>query len=290
MTAGRPASGTARSGLSYTRCGRGAPLVLIHGLGLSRSSWTPLLPELVDRFDVVALDLPGFGDSPPLPEGVAASPAALAASVADLLDELGVRCPHVVGNSLGGWVALELAQLRRPASLILLSPAGMWKKHTPRYCRVTLRSTRWLAANAERLVCWSVRFWWGRVLVLGQSHGRPAAVSVPDARRAIRDMGRCAGFPGALKATLRARYVAARPLDVPTTVAFGGRDRVLLRRQSRRTEELPAGTQVRPLPRCGHVPTACDAAPVAALINEAVARAGVLGGCPGNSHQLLGLP
>jgi pimeloyl-ACP methyl ester carboxylesterase len=281
---------SSRSGLSYTRSGRGAPLVLIHGLGLSRAAWAPVLPLLVERFDVVAVDLPGFGESPPLPDGVEASPAALAASVAELLDELGLRCPHVVGNSLGGWVALELAQLRRPASLTLVSPAGMWKTQTPRYCRISLRATRWLAAHAERLTCWSVRFWWGRALVLGQSHGRPVAVAVPDAQRAVRDMGRCAGFPAALRATLRARYVAVRPLDVPTTVAFGRRDRVLLRRQSRRVDELPARTQVGELPRCGHVPTARDAPAVAALINATVARAGVLGAGPGDSHQLLGRP
>ena len=119
--------------LAFARTGSGAPLVLLHGLGSSRAAWDSVVPALAERFDVVAVDLPGFGDSDPLPPGVIASPAALAASVAALLDGLGLDAPHLVGNSLGGWVALELAQLRPTASVTLLSPAGLWRAGAPRY-------------------------------------------------------------------------------------------------------------------------------------------------------------
>src|ERR1051326_2073791 len=99
--------------LAVTRSGTGAPLVLLHGLGSSRRAWDPVLPALTTRFDVIAVDLPGFGDSAPLNERAIGersevSPAALAQSVADLLDDLGISLPHLAGNSLGGWVALEL--------------------------------------------------------------------------------------------------------------------------------------------------------------------------------------
>ena len=67
--------------------------------------------------DVIAVDLPGFGDSAAITE---ASPAALAEAVAGLLAELGVTTPHLAGNSLGGWVALELAAIRPAASVTLL--------------------------------------------------------------------------------------------------------------------------------------------------------------------------
>src|SRR5437868_417758 len=114
------------STLAFTRVGAGDPLVLLHGIGCSRSAWDPVLQALSERFDVLALDLPGFGDSPLLDPKVEPEPAALARSVAELLDELGIAAPHVAGNSLGGWVALELAGQRRVSSLALLSPAGMW--------------------------------------------------------------------------------------------------------------------------------------------------------------------
>jgi pimeloyl-ACP methyl ester carboxylesterase len=98
--------------LAFTRTGSGPTLVLLHALGLSRSAWDPVVPALAERFDVVAVDLPGFGASPPLPPTTPASPEALAAAVGALLDELGLTAPHVVGNSLGGGVALELAAAR----------------------------------------------------------------------------------------------------------------------------------------------------------------------------------
>ena len=56
--------------LAYTRTGAGAPLILLHGIGSSRHAWDPVLPGLAERFDVIAVDLPGFGDSAPLPPGV----------------------------------------------------------------------------------------------------------------------------------------------------------------------------------------------------------------------------
>ena len=113
--------------LAFTRSGTGAPLVLLHGIGLSRHSWDPVIPALAGHFDVIAVDLPGFGDSGPMPPQVEPLPAALAAAVAGLLDELGITAPHVAGNSLGGWVALELAAIHPVASLAFLSPAGLWR-------------------------------------------------------------------------------------------------------------------------------------------------------------------
>jgi pimeloyl-ACP methyl ester carboxylesterase len=109
------------STLAYTRIGAGEPLVLLPALGLSRSSWDPVLAELSERFEVLAVDLPGFGDSPPLDPRVEPEPAELARSVAGLLDELGIDEPlvrrmsavqavaavHAIGTSPGFDAALE---------------------------------------------------------------------------------------------------------------------------------------------------------------------------------------
>jgi pimeloyl-ACP methyl ester carboxylesterase len=252
--------------LAYTRAGSGPPLVLLHGIGVSRRSWQPVLPALAARFDVIAVDMPGFGSSAPLPPPAEPAPAALAASVAGLLDELGVTEPHVAGNSLGGWVALELAGIRPVASLALLSPAGLWHGRTPRYCSVSLRASRWMARRAARPLDRLVRYRLGRVLVLGQTHGRPAALSPDYARETIRSMGGSTGFDATLRATGPRHYEAVRPVTAPVTIAFGSRDRLLLRRQSRHLDELPAGTVVAELPGCGHVPMSDDPAAVAALI------------------------
>jgi pimeloyl-ACP methyl ester carboxylesterase len=258
--------------LAVTRSGTGVPLVLLHGLGSSRRSWDPVLPVLAARFDVIAIDLPGFGDSAPLDGLAEIPPARLAESVADLLDDLGVTAPHLAGNSLGGWVALELAARRPVASLTLLSPAGLWRRDAPRYSRISLQVSRWLARHATAPLSRLVSYRLGRVLVLGQTHGRPMRLTAGYARAAIETLGRCPGFEAALAGTARRRYLATTPVAGPVTVAFGSRD-LLLRRGSRRLDQLPPNPRAEALPGCGHVPMADDPAAVAALITRTTARA-----------------
>jgi pimeloyl-ACP methyl ester carboxylesterase len=280
--------------LAMTRSGTGAPLVLLHGLGASCRSWDPVLPALATRFDVIAVDLPGFGDSAPLPEQGEVPPAVLAQHVADLLDELGVSTPHVVGNSLGGWVALELASRRPVASLTLLSPAGLWPRNTPLYDRISLRASRWLARHTTGLLCRVVASRLGRTLVLGQTHGHPMRLSAEYARAAVTELGRCPGFEAALAGTAKRHFVATAPfgtasmgtaaigtvpigigtmpITAPVTVAFGSRD-LLLRPGSRQLGQLPPQTRSAELPGCGHLPMADDPAAVAALITRTATQA-----------------
>jgi pimeloyl-ACP methyl ester carboxylesterase len=264
---------TMETGVAVDRRGAGAPLVLLHALGSSRHAWDPVIAAISDHFDVIAVDLPGFGDSPPLPDAVTPTPAALAAAIADALDTAGVRRPHVVGNSLGGWIALELAALTPLSSLTLLSPAGLWPRDTPVYCRISLRATRWLTTHTPHVLNRIVNYRFGRILVLGQSHGRPARMSPAQARAAIRAMASCEGFDATLAATIHRRYNPRAPVDVPVTVAFGSRDRILPRRKWRRTDMLPSHSIVAQLPRCGHFPMADDPAAVTRLIAMSAARA-----------------
>jgi pimeloyl-ACP methyl ester carboxylesterase len=259
--------------LAYARSGAGAPLVLLHGVGSSRHAWGPVVPALAARFTVIAVDLPGFGDSRPLPAHIEPTPAALAAAVARLLDDLGLTSFHLAGNSLGGWVALELAAVRPAASLTLLSPAGLWREETPLYDRVSLRASRWLARHAGGLLSRLMNYRLGRALILGQTHGRPMRLSAEYARAAIHAMGTGAGFDEVLTATFKRRFLATAPIGAPATVAFGSRDRLLLRHQSRHFDQLPHDIHVAVLPGCGHVPMADDPEAVTAVITETAGRA-----------------
>lgn len=258
--------------LAFTRRGAGVPLILLHGIGSARQAWDPVLDRLAERFDVFAVDLPGHGDSPPLPSHVEPRPDAIAAAVAAFLDAQGVVAPHVAGNSLGGWVALELAAVRPLRSLALLSPAGLWHGRTPLYNRISLRTTRWLAKRFTAPACRLVRHRAGRVLILGQTHGQPSRISAAYAGTAVRAMAGAAGFDATMKATEPRCYRAGPPIDAPVTVAFGSRDRLLLPRQSRHLDELPPGTRVGELPGCGHVPMADNPGAVTALIIAATER------------------
>ncbi len=93
--------------ITWERRGAGAPLLLIHGLGYARWGWEPVLPGLTDQFDVILFDNRGIGesDAPPGPY----TAFEMAGDAVRVLDEAGVERAHVVGTSLGGMVAQELA-------------------------------------------------------------------------------------------------------------------------------------------------------------------------------------
>jgi pimeloyl-ACP methyl ester carboxylesterase len=93
--------------IAWERHGAGEPLLLIHGLGYARWGWEPVLPGLAQRFDVLLLDNRGIGDSDAPPGPYTA--AEMAADAVQVLDEAGVERTHVVGTSLGGMIAQELA-------------------------------------------------------------------------------------------------------------------------------------------------------------------------------------
>ncbi|MEJ3744660.1 alpha/beta fold hydrolase [Actinomycetes bacterium KLBMP 9797] len=236
----------------YERRGSGEPLVLLHGIGHHRHAWRPVLDRLATVHEVIALDLPGFGESPVPATGLPADMAAVVAGIADFLDEIGVHRPHVAGNSLGGAIALELAAAGVVASATALSPAG--------FC--TGRELRWaigvLATHrmATRLPQPVLRAVLRAKLVRALSYGMISASAsqlTPDvvladalalrngrAFRAVARAGRGYAFQGAP--------------DVPVTVAWGTRDRVLPYRQAAVARRvLPAARHV-DLPGCGHVP------------------------------------
>jgi len=107
------------------RAGEGPPLLLLHGLAMSWRAWRPLLASLRTDHQVIAPTLPGHRGGPAAPADV--NVAWLADYLETMLDEDGHDRVHVVGNSLGGWLALELARRGRACSVTAVSPAGAWR-------------------------------------------------------------------------------------------------------------------------------------------------------------------
>jgi pimeloyl-ACP methyl ester carboxylesterase len=123
---------TRRLRISTMEAGDGPPVLAVHGLGGTKGSFLPTLAALGGRFRVIAMDLPGFGDSDK-PVGAAYDPRFFARAIVDLLDALGLQRVDVVGNSLGGRVALELGLLHpeRVRRLVLLAPSLAWRRNRP---------------------------------------------------------------------------------------------------------------------------------------------------------------
>jgi pimeloyl-ACP methyl ester carboxylesterase len=118
--------------LSTMEAGQGPPVVLLHGLGATKASFLPTLGALAPTHRVIAVDLPGFGDSVK-PVWAAYDAAFFARSVVALLDALDLERATIVGNSMGGRVALEvgLAAAQRVDRLVLLAPALAWRRSRP---------------------------------------------------------------------------------------------------------------------------------------------------------------
>lgn len=131
--------------VSYARVGRGEPLLLLHGIGHHRQAWDPVVDILAAEREVIAVDLPGFGVSPPLPDGLAYDLPTTAAVFAAFCEALELDRPHVAGNSLGGLLALELGREKLVRSVTALSPAGFWSQAERRYAFGVLLTMRQIA-------------------------------------------------------------------------------------------------------------------------------------------------
>jgi pimeloyl-ACP methyl ester carboxylesterase len=253
--------------MSFERAGSGEPLVLIHGTGSSRKTWAPVLPALTAERDVIAVDLPGHGESPLAPAEVQPTPFGYASVLARFLDDLGIDSAHVAGNSVGGWTALELAKLGRARSVVALAPAGLWRRHNPTSSRLSLWTMRRVSPPAILL-----RTPVGRTVLLGQTFGRPWRVPANVAVDIARTFRETRGFDEHLAATSRTRFTGGKAIGVPVTVAFGKRERLIPRR-GRRGGELPAQTRWLELAGCGHVPMWDDPPLVARTILEGTGTA-----------------
>lgn len=264
-----PRTGLPPAEVNLHRQGDGPPLLLLHGLGHRWQAWAPVLEPLSRVHDVIAIDLPGFGQSPRPPGDAPMDMAATMRRIPALLDQIGVARPHVAGNSLGGAVALEMAAAGLAVSATAFSPAGFftqseWRRAVTRLG--WLRAQAFLPAVALRLLLGTRAV---RAASLGLVVAHPARLST---QRAVGDalaLRRGRGFWPVVVAGQGYRFcgsrLRARP-EVPVTVAWGAADRILPPWQAHRARaELPQAWHVL-LPGCGHIPMTDDPALVASTI------------------------
>jgi pimeloyl-ACP methyl ester carboxylesterase len=251
--------------LNHVRRGRGEPLVLVHPLGAELVVWEPVFDALAAERDVIALDMPGFGSSPPLEGEDELTPAVLARAVASFLDELGVERAHLAGNSLGAWVALELALLGRGLSVAGLGTAGLWSRPLDPRRDARRRVGRLLLPLVPALA----RTGRGRKLLVGRHVARPERVPPTAAARLARAYLTAPSYAAASTSMRAGTFSGLEQLDVPVTLAWGELDRVV----SRPKRPLPRGVRTISLSGCGHVPTWDDPQQVSRVLLEASAPA-----------------
>jgi pimeloyl-ACP methyl ester carboxylesterase len=241
------------AGIAYERTGAGEPLLLLHGTGGSRRHWAPVRSKLAAHHDLIAVDLPGHGESDPPPEDGDHTPLGYAAGLAGFLGELGVDAAHIAGDSVGGWTALELAKLGRARSVVAIAPAGLWPRRDPWRCSLRLWGMYRVGRLTAPLTGRALRKEAGRVRLLRGTVAKPLNLSEAEARDLIETYNSTPTFMKHLAQTRRVRFRDGADIQVPVTVAWGD-DEQLLPPKARRQDELPSHTKTVTLSGCGHIP------------------------------------
>jgi pimeloyl-ACP methyl ester carboxylesterase len=241
--------------LAHEVHGRGEPLVLVHGLATTRVIWRRVLPLLERSRRVVAIDVPGFGESPAAGEGFDLE--VVADDIADGLAEIGVTAPfELAGHSLGGALAIVLAERHPDAvrSLVLVAPAGL--RRVPNAAAQLIGGAAERALPLRRRGAALADTPWGRRLLM--SPGTKDPVSLPPAEvRAMLQASQGATRTGA--ALTAVAQVDLKPrlagLKVPVGAIWGDHDRII---PPSGIETIllarGAGTPVRTIEGAGHIP------------------------------------
>jgi pimeloyl-ACP methyl ester carboxylesterase len=234
--------------LNYSEAGDGPAVVLLHGLAATHANWEYTIPAFADRWRVIAPDLPGHGRS-----GKPDAPYTIdfyAGVVRSLGRELGIREAVVVGNSLGGQIALELA-IAYPAwtrAIVLAAPAGGFG--------LPVQSLRWLVATAARPALLRVALPWA----LDRCVYDPSLPACDVRRRILAERLAHDDYPSFARAVARSLHgsiAATQPterVNQPTLLVWGRNDRMVALAQSRRLARAMPHARLSVLERCGHLP------------------------------------
>ncbi|MBK5218702.1 MAG: alpha/beta hydrolase [Thermoleophilia bacterium] len=249
-----------------SEAGGGEPLLLIHGLGGSAGVWDPVLELLADERQVIVLEIPGFGAAAPLPAEIEPTAANIAATLHERCLELGVERPHVAGNSLGGWVGLEMGRAGWAASVTALSPAGLWRGPLGERKGDTRRWGRRLRPLIS-LALWVPPI---RRRMLATFAARPERIPLAAGRELVLGWIDASGYDGANRA-MRSQIFdpSGYPDDVPVTIAWGEHDRLV---GPPKPGRRPAGGRFLVLPGVGHTPMWDDPELVARTLLEGSAQ------------------
>jgi pimeloyl-ACP methyl ester carboxylesterase len=261
--------------LFWDRAGSGDPLLLLHGIGSTHDDFTALRPRLDAEYRVLAPDLPGHGRSGALPRRPTI--AALTDAVAGDLDQLGVDRVHVLGNSIGARVALELAVRHRTRSVVAISPNGLNTPGERAYQALLMGGNRVALRSLRPLIPAIARTRLGRAALLAGLRSTPWRSSEIEARA----LGGGFADADAFWQMLWWGIVADLPtgldrIDCPVVLAQGTADLVSVGQTPRYLAAIP-GARFVPLLGAGHAPQSDTPDAILALVHEATAA-----GSPGS--------
>lgn len=242
--------------MHFIRRGAGKPLLLIHGLGGRWQSWQPILDELTAQREVIAVDLPGFGQTPRL-AGVT-SMRTLADAMSAFIHANGLTGIDAVGSSMGARLVLELARRGGVVGTVVsLNPGGFWQgwQRTAFYSSIylSIRLLRLLRPALPRITASAI----GRALLLAQFSSRPTQVPAITARDELASYVASPAFDELLYELAYGEAQQGAPRHAIAhrlVIGWGKQDRVCFPGQAKRALELFPDARLHWFERCGHFP------------------------------------
>jgi pimeloyl-ACP methyl ester carboxylesterase len=251
------------------RSGAGEPVVLLHGVTGSATMWRSVIPLLEPYYDTIALTALGHRGGRPSFAGVTVQD--LVDDAERSLDELGLGQPHLVGNSLGGWMAIELARRGRAASVCALSPAGCWDVSAGGHLAgaAKLRKAVTLARRTRRVMPWASRLSLVRRIALRDNAVDGARVTPGELLGIVDDLLACTVIEEML--STEEEVAPLDPLPCPVVLAWSEEDRILpVSISAARARMLMPQAAWCVVPGVGHVPMFDNPHLVAAVIRESI--------------------
>jgi pimeloyl-ACP methyl ester carboxylesterase len=258
--------------------GAGEHVVFIHGMASGPGVWAAVERALEPRFDVHPVAMLGHRGGAPVDRWAAQGSLAeaLVDDVERQMDELGLHQAHLVGNSMGGWVSLRLAERGRALSVTCLAPAGGWR---PGRIQELALVTQFALA---RLVCRALfaegrplrRSRRARAIMLRNVCAHPESLDEATVHMLIDDLAGCTALDGVLRHGGRRAMAQVTAVTDPTTIAWSAEDAVLRRPATRAGyASFPDWVEQVVLEGVGHVPMLDDPLCVAEVIQRTVDRA-----------------
>ena len=240
--------------LAIESFGTGEPIVLIHGMGSAATAWNPIVNDLKYKFKVVTVDLPGHGKTAFSPNQPM-DPTSLAHLVIKNLNNLGIDRFHLVGNSLGGWVCLEIGASNPEIvkSITALAPAGLWlTPFTSRYPGEV--ALRFMASGVEKVAPSALNYTWAKKIGFETVSPRWRELSYELCLDATTAMANSTGYFPAWDALLGKRFDKQIASSIPITIIFGDSDHTLPHKTCQERSLAPTHAKWVVLPQTGHVP------------------------------------
>ena len=257
--------------LASDHAGHGEPLLLLHGIGSTRDDFAALLPRLAEHFDVLSLDLPGHGESPI--GSARPTVAALADAVEADLDARGLQRVHVLGNSLGARIGIELAARRRTLSVVAISPSGLGLPAERLYQGLLMTTARTLMRTLRSTIAPLATTPVGRTFLLAGMRARPWEASEAEALTMRGGFADATGFWAMLWwAIIQDVPTNLDRIDSPVILAQGAVD-VVGAGQTPRYLALIAGSRFELLAGSGHAPQSDAPDAIVGLVHRAAEAA-----------------